>query len=129
MLAQLPLACLLLIAAAATLVFCFAMDRWMKVRKLTVAFLVISAGCCLGMIAVGSLQHQHWNARQMLVLYSFAWGGLTIGMFPSRKLFLKYGDEMRRGVKREKYEYPARCQAALYASVILMCFLAFVLAT
>ncbi|MEV4744455.1 hypothetical protein [Streptomyces sp. NPDC049555] len=129
MLALLPLVCSLLMAAFATLVFCLAIDRWMKVRKLTLAFLVISVGCCLGMIVVGGLEYQHWTARQMLVEYAFMWTGLTIGMFPSRKLFLEYGDEWRRGIKREKYEYPARYQAALYLSVVLMGFLGFILAT
>ncbi|CAM5319613.1 hypothetical protein [Streptomyces abikoensis] len=129
MLAQLPLVYTLLMAAFATFVFCLAIDRWMKARKLTLVFLVISAGCCLGMIEVGALQYQHWSARQMLVEYSFTWTGLTIGMFPSRKLFLEYGNEWRRGVRREKYAYPARCQAALYVSVILMGFLGFLFAT
>ncbi|GGO54622.1 hypothetical protein [Streptomyces lasiicapitis] len=129
MLARLPLVWLLLMAALATFAFCFAIDRWMKERKLTVVFLVISVGCCLGMIAVGGAQVQNWNARQMLVLYSFAWTGLTIGMFPTRKLLITYGDEYRHGIQREKYEYPKRYFAALLFSVILMCFLAFVLAT
>ncbi|MGK5548300.1 hypothetical protein ACSNOH_26755 [Streptomyces sp. URMC 127] len=129
MLAQLPLPHLLLMAAFSTVVFCCAMDRWTKTHKLTAVLFVLCIGGCLGMVAVGRLQYQHWNARQMLVLYSFALTGLTVGLFPSRKLFMKYGDEWRRGVKRDTYEYPARYQAALYVSVIVMCFLAFVLST
>ncbi|MFV8132781.1 hypothetical protein [Streptomyces syringium] len=129
MLAQLPLPHLLMMAAFTTVVFCLAMDRWTKTRKLTVVLFVLCTGGCLGMIAVGRLQYQHWSARQMLVLYSFALAGLTIGVFPSRKLFQKYGDELRRGVKRDRYEYPARYQVALYVSVIVMCFLAFILST
>ncbi|MGI5531568.1 hypothetical protein ACQEVX_30580 [Streptomyces syringium] len=129
MLAQLPLPYLLLMAAASTFVFCLAIDRWTKTRKLTVVLFVLCIGGCLGMVAVGRLQYQHWSARQMLVLYSFALTGLTIGLFPSRRLFLEYGAELRRGVKRDTYEYPARYQAALYVSVVVMCLLAFMLST
>ncbi|MEU1819340.1 hypothetical protein ABZ543_29770 [Streptomyces roseifaciens] len=128
-LATLPLPYLLLMAAFSTILFCLAMDRWTKTRKLTMALFALCVGGCLGMIAVGRLQYQHWSAHQMLVLYSFTLTGLTIGLFPSRRLFLKYGDERRRGVKRDTYEYPARYQAALYISVVVMCLLAFILAT
>ncbi|MER6354098.1 hypothetical protein ABT186_20240 [Streptomyces sp. NPDC001634] len=129
MLARLPLAYLLFMAGFATFVLCLAIHRWIGARKLTVAFLVISVACCLGMIAVGANQHQGWNARQMLVLYSFTWIGIAIGFFPSRKILLEYSDEWRRGVKRDQYEYPARYPAAVCASVIVMDVLAFILAT
>ncbi|MFF4830227.1 hypothetical protein [Streptomyces sp. NPDC001315] len=129
MLAQLPLAYLLLMAAFATFVLCFAIDRSMKVRKLTIVVLVVSVACCLGMIAVGAVQPEHWNARQMLVMYSFVWTGLAIGLIPPRKLFLEYGDEWRRGVKRDTYAYPVRYQVIMYVSVGVMCLLAFVLST
>ncbi|MGW2566563.1 hypothetical protein [Streptomyces sp. NPDC001537] len=129
MLAQLPLGWLVLMAAFATFLLCLAVDRWMRApRKGTVVFLVASVICCLGMVLVGSLQPQHWNARQMLVLYSFSWTGLAMGLFPSRKLFRTVSDELRRGVRREKYEYPARYQWPVYVSVIGMIFLAFLLA-
>jgi hypothetical protein len=128
MLAQLPLGWLLLMAAFATSVLCLAVDRWMGSHRVTLAFLVISVACCLGMVLVGGLQYQHWSARQMLVLYSFTWTGLAMGLFPARKLFLTYGDEWRRGVRREKYEYPARYRWAMYVSVIGMSFVAFLLA-
>ncbi|WP_329538043.1 hypothetical protein OG568_58265 (plasmid) [Streptomyces sp. NBC_01450] len=129
MLAQLPLVYLLLIAAFATFVLCFVVDRWMKVRKLTLFVLVVSLGCCLGMIAVGAVQPAHWNSRQMLVMYSFVWIGLAAGLIPPRKLFLEYGDEWRRGVKRDTYAYPVRYQVVMYVAVGVMCLLAFVLAT
>ncbi|PBC93048.1 hypothetical protein BX281_0804 [Streptomyces sp. Ag82_O1-15] len=129
MLAQLPLVYLLLIAAFATFVLCFVVDRWMKVRKLTLFVLVVSLCCCLGMIAVGAFQPAHWNSRQMLVMYSFVWIGLAAGLIPPRKLFLEYGEEWRRGVKRDAYAYPVRYQVVMYVSVGVMCLLAFVLAT
>ncbi|MFF2127910.1 hypothetical protein ACFVW1_21415 [Streptomyces olivochromogenes] len=129
MLAQLPLVYLLLIAAFATFALCFFVDRWMKVRKLTLLVLVVSLGCCLGTIAVGAVQPEHWNSRQMLVMYSFVWIGLAAGLIPPRKLFLEYGDEWRRGIKRDTYDYPVRYQVVMYVSVGVMCLLAFVLAT
>ncbi|WP_329248957.1 hypothetical protein OG223_17270 [Streptomyces sp. NBC_01478] len=129
MLAQLPLVYLLLMAAFATFALCFVVDRWMKARKLTLGVLVGSLGCCLGMIAVGAVQPAHWNSRQMLVMYSFVWIGLAAGLIPPRKLFLEYGDEWRRGIKRDTYAYPARYRVIMYVSVGVMCFLAFVLAT
>lgn len=131
MLAQLPLGWLILMATFATFLLCLAVDRWMRPprpRTATVVFLAASVVCCLGMILVGSLQPEHWNARQMLVLYSFSWTGLAMGLFPSRKLFRTVSDELRRGVRREKYEYPARYKWAVLVSVIGMIFLAFLLA-
>lgn len=97
-------------------------------RIVTVVFLAVSVVCCLGMIPVGSLPPLHWNARQMLVLYSFSWTGLAMGFFPPRKLFRTYGDQWRRGVRRETYEYPARYRWPMYVSVVGMAFLAFLLA-
>ncbi|MFH8344004.1 hypothetical protein [Streptomyces sp. NPDC018045] len=127
MLVSLPLGWLLLMAATATFVFCFAMAKWIPGRKGKIVFPVISLACCLGMVLVGQLQYQHWTPRHMLVLYSFAWFGITIGLFPSRKLMYRYAEEIGRGVKREKYAYPARYQVSAVLSVVVMCFLAYAL--
>ncbi|MFI1965439.1 hypothetical protein ACH429_15220 [Streptomyces pathocidini] len=127
MLAQLPLSYLLLMAALATFIFCFYMDRWLKIPKVTAMSFVISVGCCLGMIAVGGLQYQQWSPKQMLVMYSFGWLGLTVGLIPSRKPALNYYDEWRRGIRREKYEYSKWCAIAPAISVTLMSFLGFIL--
>ncbi|WUO78249.1 hypothetical protein OG436_01785 [Streptomyces caniferus] len=129
MLARLPLLYLLLMAAVATLIFCFYMDRWLNARKVTAMSFVISVGCCLGMIVVGGLQYQHWSHKQMLILYSFTWVGLTIGLIPSRRPVFEYCDEWRRGVRRDKYEYSKWCAIAPVVSVTLMGFLGFILAT
>ncbi|GAA1289696.1 hypothetical protein [Streptomyces javensis] len=127
MLTSLPLVYLLLMAAVATFLFSFAMAKWIPVRKGKVAWPLISVACCLGMILVGRLQYQHWSAQHMLVLYSFGWTGLTIGLFPSRKLMHKYATEINEGVKREKYEIPARYQIALISSSIIVTFLGILL--
>ncbi|SCF80762.1 hypothetical protein [Streptomyces sp. Ncost-T10-10d] len=129
MLARLPLAYLLLMAAFSTAALCLAVQRLTGARKATVAVFLASVACCLGLIAVGATQYQHWNARQMLVMYSFTLAGLLIGFIPSRKILLEYSDEWRRGVKREQYEYPSRYAGFVCASVVLMDFLAFILAT
>ncbi|WP_433858750.1 hypothetical protein [Streptomyces kronopolitis] len=129
MLARLPLPYLLLMAAFATFVFCLYMDRWLKMPKVTVMSFVISVGCCVGMIVVGGLQYRPWSPEQMLVAYSFGWVGLTIGLIPSWKPVLKYGEEWRQGVRREKYEYSKWCAMAPVISVTLTGFLGFILAT
>ncbi|MFF9135545.1 hypothetical protein ACF1AY_35225 [Streptomyces sp. NPDC014776] len=123
------MAYLLIMSAFSTFLLCFAVDRWMKVRALTLVFLGVSLACCAGMVAIGQAQAQHWDARQMLVLYSFAWAGLAIGLLPFRRLFLQYGEEMRNGTKRTQYEFPRKYQAFTLLSVSIMCLLAFLLAT
>ncbi|RZU15015.1 hypothetical protein [Streptomyces sp. BK239] len=128
-LARLPLIYLIMMATFATLLLCLAVDRWMKVRKLTLMFFALSIASCLGMIAVGKAQWQHWNAHQMLILYSFAWTGLAIGFLPYRKILLQYSEEFRNGIKREQYQYPRKYQIFTLSSVIVMCFLAFILAS
>ncbi|MGG7570712.1 hypothetical protein [Streptomyces sirii] len=105
-------------AAFATFIFCLVVESYVKMRKATVLCFVVSVGCCIGMIGVGRLQYQHWSAEQMLVLYSFAWTGLTLGLFPYRKPYLKYRDEQLRGIKRDKYEFPKWCPIVTVASVI-----------
>lgn len=129
MLARLPLVYLVLMAVFATLILCFALDRWLQIRKLTVACFVICIGCCLGMIVVGGLQYHPWTPQQMLVAYSFTVTGLVIGFLPNRKLLLQYREEWRRGIKREKHEYPRRIVVIPVATVSIMSLLGFVLAT
>ncbi|MFK8851733.1 hypothetical protein [Streptomyces sp. Ac-502] len=127
MLASLPLAYLVLMAAAATFLFSFAMTRWVPGRKGKIVFPAISVACCLGIILTGQLQHQHWSPQHMLVQYSFGWVGITIGLFPSRKLMHQYAEEINRGVKREKYDVPARYTMFAVFTVIVMCFVAYAL--
>lgn len=127
MLTSLPLVHLLIMAAAATFLFCFSMAKWIPGRRGKIVFPLVSAGCCLGMILVGRIQYQHWPVQHMLVLYSFAWTGLTIGLFPARKLMHKYATEVNAGVKREKYDVPARYQVAAISSVIIGSFLGIIL--
>ncbi|MFB1049183.1 hypothetical protein [Streptomyces chrestomyceticus] len=127
MLASLPLAYLILMAAAATFVFSFAMAKWIPSRKGKIVFPAVSVACCLGMILAGRLQYQHWSPQHMLVLYSFGTVGLTIGLFPSRKLMHQYAEEINRGVKRETYDVPKRYTTFALFTTIVMCFVAYAL--
>ncbi|MGW2651544.1 hypothetical protein ACWC2T_43400 [Streptomyces sp. NPDC001393] len=129
MLARLPLVYLVLMAICATLIFCFTLDRWLQNRKVTVACFVIFVACCLGMVMIGGLQYHPWTPQQMLVAYSFMVTGLVIGFLPNRKLLLQYREEWRRGIKREKHEYPRRIVVIPVATVSIMSLLGFVLAT
>ncbi|MFB1048022.1 hypothetical protein [Streptomyces chrestomyceticus] len=124
MLVSLPLAYLILMAAAATFVFSFAMAKWIPGRKGKIVFPAVSVACCLGMILAGQLHYQHWSPQHMLVQYSFGWVGLTVGLFPSRKLMHRYAEEINRGVKREKYDVPKRYTMFAVMTVIVMSFVA-----
>ncbi|GGS01700.1 MULTISPECIES: hypothetical protein [Streptomyces] len=127
MLARLPLPWLFLFAAFATAVLGAGIQWAFRSPKAVVVYLAISAGCCLGMVAAGARQYQHWTISQMLVLYSFSWLGLAIGFFPSRKLLRRYAEDHRRGGSPESITFPARYQAPVYISVSLMVLLAFIL--
>ncbi|MGR3939002.1 hypothetical protein [Streptomyces sp. BRA346] len=127
MLTSLPFIYLLLMAAAATSLFSFAMAKWIPGRKSKVVWPLMSVACCVGMILVGRLQYQHWSAQHMLVLYSFGWTGVTIGFFPARKIMHKYATEINEGVKREKYEIPARYQVFAISSALIVTFLGILL--
>ncbi|MBG0852984.1 hypothetical protein I2W78_14290 [Streptomyces spinoverrucosus] len=128
MLARLPLGYLLLMAALAVVVGGVAVQRCMRMSKVTTAFLAVSVGCCLVMTAVGALSLGRWNERQMLVVYAFTWTGLMLGLFPSRKLLAAYAEDVRRGVTGNRFVYPVRNQVAFYASVLVMALLGAALA-
>lgn len=123
MAARLSLPRLLLIAAFATFLLSFETGRWIRNPKVTPRIVAFSAACCIGMVFVGDVQYQHWNARQMLITHSFTWTGIAIGLLPSRKTVIEWRDEWRPGARRKKYVHPARCQAAVYVSGIVMLFL------
>ncbi|QEV22359.1 hypothetical protein CP975_15570 [Streptomyces alboniger] len=65
--------------------------------------------------------------RELLVLYSFALAGLTIGLFPSRKLFTTYAREINEGVTRDTYVMPRRHVVFCVAVMIVMSVASFAL--
>ncbi|WP_371644880.1 hypothetical protein OG974_28640 [Streptomyces sp. NBC_00597] len=89
----------------------------------------LSAAVFLGMTGSGAFGVVRWSVRQMLVMYSFTWAGLTIGLIPAGRLFSVYAREWREGVDRSEYDIPRRYRVFLYVVVILMGFAAFLLAT
>ncbi|MEU2429906.1 hypothetical protein ABZ611_10355 [Streptomyces sp. NPDC007861] len=125
MLASVPTVWLWLMAAAATAVACTALGAWIPDRKFRIWLPVILVVCGLGMAAYGRLFGHELG--QMLVLYSFTLIGLTIGLFPTRKLMTTYAEEINRGVKRESYAYPRSHMVFLVFVVVAMAFAAFVL--
>ncbi|MFE9440994.1 hypothetical protein ACFYO2_18730 [Streptomyces sp. NPDC006602] len=114
-----------LMAATATVVHCSAMARWIPVRRFWVAYPFIWVLCLAGMIAVG--QAQGFSLAAMLVGYAFALIGLTVGMFPSRKLFVGGTTEINEGETRETYDYPRSHLAFCVIITVLMLFAAFAL--
>ncbi|MER5604386.1 hypothetical protein [Streptomyces sp. NPDC002265] len=104
MLASVSIEWLWLLAAAATVIHCFAMARWIPVRKLSVAYPFVIVVCGIGAGAFG--RRAGFGLDAMLVMYAFALLGLTIGLFPTRKLFRTWADEIGNGVTRDRYDYP-----------------------
>ncbi|WP_206345899.1 hypothetical protein, partial [Streptomyces thermoviolaceus] len=128
-LAHLPLPWLLLMAACATALFGWEMHRCAKHRAVTVAMVVASVACCLGMIVIGGVQPQHYSAPQMLVLYSFTWTGAAIGWHPSKKMWAEWLDEWRRGIRRDHYAWPRKYMAILLCSTLVAAFAGIILSS
>ncbi|MBL1082263.1 hypothetical protein JK359_09745 [Streptomyces actinomycinicus] len=64
----------------------------------------------------------------MLAVCSFALIGLTIGMYPTRKLFTEWAHEINQGETRERYDYPRTHLAFCGVSVLVMTAAAILLA-
>jgi hypothetical protein len=104
MLATVATQWLLLMAAAATVINCSAMAKWIPDRKFRVTYPLIVVGCGLGMVAVGL--SERFTVADMVTLYAFSLVGLTMALFPSRKLITEYAEEVKQGVTRDRYEWP-----------------------
>jgi hypothetical protein len=93
-----------LMAVAATAVHCSAMAVWIPLRIVRLTYPPVIVGCGMGAVAYG--QSGGSTLASMLAMYAFALIGLTIGMFPTRKLFTMWAREIDRGVTRARYDYP-----------------------
>lgn len=113
-------------AAFATFLIAWEAHALLRMRKFTAAMVAIPVVSCLGMIAEGRAQYHPHSARQMLVLYSFAWTGLAIGLFWTRRLWFEWCEDWRNGVRRD-YVLPRRHKVILDTSVMVMMLLAVVL--
>ncbi|MFE2595083.1 hypothetical protein ACWCOZ_12010 [Streptomyces sp. NPDC001840] len=127
MLASVPTVWLWLMAAAAIGVHSSAMALWIPLRKFRMGYPFIWILCGSGMLAVG--RAQGFTLASMLIVLSFALIGLTIGMFPTRRLFTVWAHEIDEGVTRERYDYPRSHLAFCAMSVVVMSFAAVVLTT
>lgn len=118
MLASVAIGWLWLMAAAATVVHCSAMAKWIPRRKFRMVYPFIIVGCGIAAIALG--RGNELTPAAMLALYSFSLIGLTIGFFPSRKLLTMWTHEINEGVTREKYEWPRSHLVFCCACVVVM---------
>ncbi|MFJ6831993.1 hypothetical protein [Streptomyces sp. NPDC091209] len=104
MLASVSTEWLWLLAMAATVIHCSAMAKWIPVQKFWTVYPSIMVGCGTGAGAVGL--RSGFGLGAMLVLCAFALIGLTIGLFPTRKLLTAWAQEINNGVTRDRYDYP-----------------------
>ena len=114
-----------LMAVIALVIHCSAMAKWVPIQKFWTVYPFIWVLCGIGAVAIGS--SQGFALTDMLVLCSFALVGLTIGLFPTRKLFVMWAHEVNKGVKQETYPYPRSHLAFCGVSVIVAVLAAFLL--
>ncbi len=107
-----------LLAVAALVIHCSAMAKWIPIQRFWTTYPFIWVVCGTGAVAFGSWRG--FPLPDMLVLCSFALVGLTIGMYPTRKLFAVWAHEINEGVTRERYDYPRSHLAFCGASVLVM---------
>ena len=125
MLASVATEWLWLMAATATVVHSSAMARWVPIQKFWTAYPFVWVLCLAGMIPFG--RATGYTLADMLVMYAFMLIGLTIGFFPSRKLFKSWSAEIKAGTPREQYDYPRSHVAFCVTSVVITLLAAFVL--
>ncbi|MET8768078.1 hypothetical protein [Streptomyces sp. NPDC004658] len=107
-----------LLAVAALVIHCSAMAKWVPIQRFWAVYPFIWVVCGTGAVALGSWRR--FALGDMLVLCSFALIGLTIGLYPTRKLFTVWAQEINNGVTRERYDYPRSHLAFCAASVLVM---------
>ncbi|GAA2227072.1 hypothetical protein GCM10010232_10810 [Streptomyces amakusaensis] len=93
-----------LMAAAATVIHCFAMAKWIPLPVVRTKYPLIIVGCGVLVIALGD--GRELSSVEKLVLYSSTLIGLTVGLFPNRKLFTAWALEVKQGVRHARFEYP-----------------------
>ncbi|MGO4463158.1 hypothetical protein AB4039_38685 [Streptomyces sp. M-16] len=116
-------------AVFATSVLCLGVHRCLRMPRPTAMAAGLSVVFLLVMTGMGGLGAVPWNARQMMVMYSFTWVGFTIGAIPCGRLLR---DHLRAGGGQTEGEGPAvptRYVVFMCVTVSLMLLLAYVLAT
>ncbi|MFI9810421.1 hypothetical protein ACIHEJ_40185 [Streptomyces sp. NPDC052301] len=102
------------------------MATWIPIQRFWTVYPFIWVVCGTGAVAYGAWQG--FAQESMLVVCSFALIGLTIGMYPTRKLFAEWAHEINQGVTRERYDYPRSHLAFCAATVVFMSAAAILLA-
>ncbi|MFC0052919.1 hypothetical protein [Streptomyces actinomycinicus] len=115
-----------LLAIAALVVHCSAMAKWVPIQRFWTVYPFIWVVCGTGAVAYG--QWRGFALENMLAVCSFALIGLTIGMYPTRKLFTEWAHEINQGETRERYDYPRTHLAFCGVSVLVMTAAAILLA-
>ncbi|MGW6395807.1 hypothetical protein ACWFR1_36105 [Streptomyces sp. NPDC055103] len=84
-----------ILAAMATVIHCSAMAAWIPVRRFRLVYPFIIVGCGAAVVATAGL-----------ALYAFSLIGLTIGLYPTRRLLTLWSHEINQGVTRDRYAWP-----------------------
>ncbi|WP_225827597.1 hypothetical protein [Streptomyces naphthomycinicus] len=105
-------------AMAALVIHCSAMAKWVPIQRFWTVYPFIWVVCGTGAVAYGSWRG--FALENMLVVCSFALIGLTVGLYPTRRLFTLWAHEINQGVTRERYDYPRTHLAFCGVSVIVM---------
>ncbi|MFB6827538.1 hypothetical protein [Streptomyces hydrogenans] len=82
-------------AAVITALHCSAMAAWIPVRRFRIVYPFAIVGC-------GAVVAPAVDVR----LYALSLVGLTVGLWPTRKLLTLWSHEIGRGVTRERYDWP-----------------------
>ncbi|MFD3525786.1 hypothetical protein [Streptomyces sp. NPDC058653] len=125
MLAPVPTGWFWLLAAAVTVVHAAAMARWIPLRRFRYVYPCVIVACGAGAVLYG--RSDGYTLPSMLAMYAFSIAGLTIGLFPTRRLFTAWAREMNNGVTRERYDVPPAHIVFCVGSVVVMALAAFAL--
>ncbi|MFV0134409.1 hypothetical protein ACLGIH_14395 [Streptomyces sp. HMX87] len=125
MLTSVPLAGLLLLAAAATALSSCVLGSWIPFRPFRIAYPVTMV--TLGAVLVVVCRLQGFGLAEALVMYSCAHIGLTLGLLPQRRLFREVLELWRRGEPTHHLKARAGHQVFLAVCVVGVLFAGFAL--
>ncbi|MEU8585794.1 hypothetical protein AB0C59_02090 [Streptomyces sp. NPDC048664] len=114
-----------ILAITALVVHCSAMAKWIPLQRFQTAYPFIWVVCGVGAVAYGA--SRGFPLERVLAVSSFALLGMTIGMYPTRRLFTAWAREIGRGETRERYDYPRSHLAFCVTSMLVMSLAAFLL--
>ncbi|MFI5982186.1 hypothetical protein ACIBEA_15030 [Streptomyces sp. NPDC051555] len=128
-LARLPVGWLVALAVLATCVLCLGVQRCLGTRGSAAKAAGLSLLFLLLMTVMGGVGAVPWNARQMVVMYSFTWVGFTIGAIPSGRLLRAHLRAGTASTSDRGLVVPTRHLVIMCVTLSLALLLAYVLAT